>query len=89
MDIQLGEMQSIDQEEEAGVLGEEGEKEFWVAKKSRVTWAVTLFCPAVSGPVRGEFTPTFIFLFSVFSPRNDLFWGFLVQYMLGVFSVLL
>lgn len=85
VDIQLGEMQSIDQEEEAGVLREEGEKEFWVAN----TWAVTLFCPGVSGPVRGEFTQTFIFLFSVFSPRNDLFWGFLVQYMLGVFSVLL
>lgn len=36
VDIQLGEMQSIDQEEEAGVLGEEGEKEFWVAKKAEL-----------------------------------------------------
>lgn len=36
VDIQLGEMQSIDLEEEAGVLGEEGEKEFWVAKKTEL-----------------------------------------------------
>lgn len=86
MNIQLGEMQSINQEEEAaGLLREEGEKEFWVAN----TMGSNSILPLSLGARLWRVYRNFWFFFSIPSTRNDLFWSFLVQYMLGVFSVLL